>query len=241
MSGATSVPGVTRVTTEPTTSDFPAAAGARRLRASLVGLALLSLVLAACGGGDDDDTTDDDETTTTTVVAAAATTTTTEAAATTAAPATTPPPAVEYVTEGATVVVANASGINGAAGRLSERLAAVDFVMAEATNSADTVGNLATSQIYYDPAVEAALAVAESLKQAFGGGEIEVLEVAVPALTESGELGDANVLVLMGDDIADKSLEELQGLTPPAETDETPDETTDDSTTDETTDDSTDE
>ena len=201
-------------------------------------------MLAACGGGDDDDTTtDEDEETTTTVVAAAATTTT-AAAATTAAPATTAPPTVEYVTEGATVVVANASGIDGAAGRLSERLTAVGFVMAEATNAADSVGNLATTQIYYDPAVEGALAVAESLKQAFGGGEIEVLEVAVPALTESGELGDANVLVLMGDDVADKSLEELQGLTPPAETEETtadstPDDTTDDSTPDDTTDDTT--
>lgn len=170
----------------------------------------MGLLLAACGG--DDDSTD---TTTTTVVAAATTTT---AAPTTVATTTTTLPPVEYVTEGATVVVANASGINGAAGRLTERLAAVGYDMAEATNSADTVSNLGTTQIYYDPAVEAAQAVAESLQQALGGGDIELLEVTMPVPTESGDLGTANVLVLMGDDVADKSLEELQGLVPPVET-----------------------
>lgn len=207
----------------------------------LAGVAALSLVLAACGGDDDDDAAD---TTTTTVVAVAVTTTVPAAVATTTtAAATTTAPAVEYVTEGATVVVANASGINGAAGRLTERLEAVGFQMVEATNSADTVSNLPTTQIYYDPAVEGALAVAESLKQAFGGGDIEVLEVSVPALTESGELGEANVLVLMGDDVADKSLEELQGLAPADTTGDTTDDTTGettDDTTDGTTEDTTD-
>lgn len=169
----------------------------------------MGLLLAACG---DDDSTD---TTTTTVVAAATTTT---AAPTTVATTTTTLPPVEYVTEGATVVVANASGINGAAGRLTERLAAVGYDMAEATNSADTVSNLGTTQIYYDPAVEAAQAVAESLQRALGGGDIELLEVTMPVPTASGDLGTANVLVLMGDDVADKSLEELQGLVPPVET-----------------------
>jgi hypothetical protein len=226
---------VTRATIEPTTSDLPAAVTTRRTRASLVGVAVLGLLLVACGGGDDDSA---EETTTTTVVAAATSTTAAPAATTTAPATSTTLPPVEYVTEGATVVVANASGINGAAGRLTERLAAAGYEMTEATNSADAVGNRATTQIYYDPAVEAALAVAESLKQALGGGDIEVLEVAVPALTESGELGEANVLVLMGDDVADKSLEELQGLTPPVTTDDTTEDTTDD-TTEDTTDDTT--
>lgn len=195
------------------------------------------MLLPACGGGDDDG--GEEDATTTTAVAAAPTTTTAAAApTTTAAPTSTTAAPVEYVTEGATVVVANASGINGAAGRLSERLAAVGFDMTEATNSADSVSNLGTTQIYHDPAVETALAVAESIKQALGGGDIEVLEVSVPALTESGELGEANVLVLMGDDVADKSLEELQGLTPPAETEEestTEESTTEESTTEEST------
>lgn len=168
------------------------------------------VVLGACGGGDDTAAT------TTTVVAVAPATTTTVApvvATTTTTVATAAP--VEYVTEGATVVVANASGINGAAGRLTDRLAIAGFTMAEATNSAETVSGLQTTQIYYDPAVEGAKPVAESLRQAMGGGAIEVLEVTFPALTESGDLGSASVLVLMGNDVADKSLEELQtGVAP---------------------------
>jgi chemotaxis protein MotB len=79
-------------------------------------------------------------------------------------------------------------------------------------------------------------AVADSLKEAFGGGDIEVLEVTIPAPTESGELGDADVLVLMGDDVADKSLDELQGRVAPTTTEpESTDDAGDDSTTDDST------
>ena len=187
---------------------------------------MLGLVVAACGGGDDDSS--DATTTTAAEVVATAAPTTVPAPTTTAAPVTSVAPEVDYVTEGATVVVANASGVDGAAGRLSERLAVVGYDMAEATNSADTVSNLATTQIYYDPAVEAALAVAESLQQALGGGDIEVLEVSVPALTSSGELGEASVLVLMGDDVADKTLDELQGRAPATPEDDESDTDTSD-------------
>ena len=212
---------MTRATTEPTTSAVPATGTARRSRAAVVGVAVLGLVVAACGGGDDDSS--DATTTTAAEVVATAAPTTVPAPTTTAAPVTSVAPEVDYVTEGATVVVAN-----GAAGRLSERLAVVGYDMAEATNSADTVSNLATTQIYYDPAVEAALAVAESLQQALGGGDIEVLEVSVPALTSSGELGEASVLVLMGDDVADKTLDELQGRAPATPEDDESDTDTSD-------------
>jgi hypothetical protein len=39
-----------------------------------------------------------------------------------------------------------------------------------------------------------------------------VIELVLPALTESGDIGSASVLVLMGNDVADKSLDELQGV-----------------------------
>lgn len=179
----------------------------------MLGATTLLLTLAACGGGDDDT---DSAATTTTVVAVAPTS---SVAPVTTAPAstTTLPAAVVYVTDGATVVVANASGINGAAGRLTDRLARVGFTTTDAVNSAESVSNLAVTQIHYDPAVDGAQAVAESLKQALGGGDIEVVELEIPALTESGDLGDADVLVLMGDDVADKTLDELQGVTTPAD------------------------
>jgi hypothetical protein len=175
--------------------------GAARVGAIVVASAL---VLGACGGDDDDESAE--TTTTTTVAAPSSTTTTTAAPATTTTTTTT----LALVTEGAIVVVANASGINGAAGRLSDRLAAAGFTTGTATNS--TEGQLETSKVYYDPANESAKAVADSLRLALGGGSIEVLEMGVPAPVESGDIGDASIVVAMGNDIADRSLEELQGI-----------------------------
>ena len=44
------------------------------------------------------------------------------------------PTTVAYVTEGASVMVTNASRVDGAAGRMSDRLAAVGFTMVEPGN-----------------------------------------------------------------------------------------------------------
>ena len=199
----------------------------------MIGVALAATALGACGGDDDD--ADSSSTTTTLSVAttdrATAATTTTAAAATTT---TTTAAAPEYVTEGAGVVVANASGIDGAAGRLSERLVAVGFTVGPATNG--TESNLAVSKIYYDPANAQALPVAESLREAFGGGDIQLLEMGAPPPVESGDIGGASIVVAMGDDIADKSLEELQGRAPAAAEETTAEETTaEDTTAEETT------
>lgn len=201
----------------------------RTRRRSLVALAgVAALVLSACGGDDDD--SGDSSSTTSTVVAplTLATTTTLPAPTTTVATPTTPPP-LELVTEGATVVVANASGIDGAAGRMTDALGAVGFTTGTATNSSE--GQINTSKIYYDADNENAKAVADSLREALGGGDIEVLELTVPAPTETGEIGDASILVAMGNDIADKSLDELQGRV--AGADDTSDDTGDETTSDE--------
>lgn len=176
----------------------------------MFGVLLGTAALAACGGDDDDSETDTSSTNpaqvTSTIPSAVTTTTPTIPTETTPTTPATP----VYVTEGASVLVANASRINGAAGRLSERIAAVGFTTVEPNNS--TEGPLDGTKIYYDPANTAAQAVAESLKAAFGGGSIEVLAVPTPPPIESGDLLGASVLVAMGNDIADKSLEELQGL-----------------------------
>jgi len=211
---------------------------------AVAGFAACALLLGACGGGDDDD--DADATTTTLSSGAAQQPTTTRAAATTVATTTTTLPPLDLVTEGATVMVANASRINGAAGRMSDQLEVVGFTMSEAGNSAE--GPLETSKIYYDPANELAKPVADSLREALGGGDIQVLELAVPAPTESGETGEATVLLSMGNDTADKSLDELQGRVAPATTtpattaapaEETSDESTEESTSEESTEEST--
>jgi hypothetical protein len=178
-------------------------------------VATTALVLGACGGDDDDADSSSTttslalENTTTTTASGAATTTTVAGSTTTSAPG---GEEVEYVTEGAAVIVANASGINGAAGRMSESLAAVGYVMGTPTNS--TEGQIETTKVYYDPANTNAQPVAESLRLALGGGDIELLELGVPAPIEGGDMGDATVLIAMGNDTADKTLEQLQGRAP---------------------------
>jgi hypothetical protein len=203
----------------------------------MIGVALAALALGACGGDDDDDA-DSSSTTSTLAVATTDRATTTTTPATAATTTTTLAPAPEYVTDGAGVVVANASGVDGAAGRLSERLVAVGFIVGPAANG--TESNLAVSKIYYDPANAQAQPVAESLRQAFGGGDIQLLEMGAPPPVESGDIGGASIVVAMGDDIADKTLEELQGRAPAATTaEESAEESTTEQTADETAEDST--
>jgi hypothetical protein len=190
---------------------------------AVVGVA--ALALGACGGDDDDDSADSTTTTTSDV----GVTTTVAAATTTAATTTTTtlPAEVEYVTEGAIVVVANASTVNGAAGRMSDQLEAVGYEMGTATNS--TEGQLETSKVYFDPENPDAEPVAASLRLALGGGDIELLEMGTPAPVEDGDVGDATVLIAMGNDTADRTLDELQGRAPATDTaDDGADDGTDD-------------
>jgi hypothetical protein len=188
-------------------------------------------VLGACGGGDDDA----GGSTTSSTVATTVTIAPTNSSTSTTSPPTTPttaPPLV-LVTEGASIVVANASGINGAAGRMTDAIAAVGFDTGAAANSSE--GQLGTSKIYYSVANPSAKTVADSLREALGGGDIQVVELAVPApIDDPDALGDATIILAMGNDVADKTLDELQGRVPP-----TDDETTGESTGDETTGEST--
>ncbi len=115
---------------------------------------------------------------------------------------TTEPP---LVTDGATVVVANASGVGGSAGRMTTELAALGFVMATATNSTQT--GLEASIVQYDPSIAAAQAVAESVARAMGGLTVETLPTPPPV--DGGSLEGAGVLVLLGTDEADKTIAQL--------------------------------
>ncbi len=173
----------------------------------------LTITVAACGGGDD-------EADTTTLPTNPITQPPVTQPPVTQPPVTTPivttPTSVAYVTEGATVMVANASRVDGAAGRMSERLAAVGFQMVEAGNY--SLGQLDVTKIYYDAANAQAQAVAQSIKAGLGGGSIEVLELPAPPPVGSGTVNGAGVLVAMGNDTADKTLEELQGLVAPSTT-----------------------
>lgn len=200
---------------------------------AFAGLGACALLLGACGGDDDSGSGSTTTTLATTVSIGTSTTVATATTATTTTSTTTLPP-LELVTEGASIVVANASGIDGAAGRMTDALGAVGFSTGDATNSSE--GQINTSKIYYDPENADAKAVADSLREALGGGDIEVVELSVPAPTDTGELGDASIVLAMGNDTADKSLDELQGRVAPTDDAGTSDESTaDESTADEST------
>ena len=128
--------------------------------------------------------------------------TTSDSVSATSPTTTTEPP---LVTEGATVVVANASGVPGSAGRMTTELATLGFTMAEATNS--TQSGLSASIVQYDPSIAAAQAVAESVARSMGGLTVETLPTPPPV--EGGSLNGAGVLVLLGTDEADKTIAQL--------------------------------
>jgi hypothetical protein len=114
----------------------------------------------------------------------------------------------ELVTEGATVIVANANTVNGSAGAMTRELEAAGFTMGTPTNADGSYGKPDQTVIYFDESVPAAQAVAESVGRTLGG-VAGISPVAVPAPTESGEL-DGDVLVMLGNDKANKTLEDLQ-------------------------------
>jgi hypothetical protein len=127
------------------------------------------------------------------------------ATVTTAASAVTTTTEPQLVTEGATVIVANASGIGGSAGQMTEQLAAVGFETGPPTNA--TTGSIEDSLVYYDPGIAAAEAVAESVAFVMGGLEVDT--VPEPPPVEGQTLDGAGVLVMLGTNEAGRTLEEL--------------------------------
>ncbi len=177
------------------------------MRGRIVPIALVGfLLLGACSDGDDDDS--EGTTPATDVVA-----TTAAPATTVAATTTTEPPAttttLALVTEGATVVVANSSIVGGAAGRMTDELAGAGFTTGTATNGTDRLED----SIVYFTGDDGAEAVAESVGLALGGVTVEALPDPIP--TETGTLDDGQVLVMLGNNQADRTLAELSGADAP--------------------------
>ncbi len=133
-----------------------------------------------------------------------ATTTIDTGLTTTTAPSTT---TTSLVTEGATVIVANASGVGGSAGRMTDTLELAGFTMGDPTNA--TSGQIEESIVYYDPGIAAAQDVADSV--ALVMGRLVVETVPTPPPVQGGSLGDAGVLVMLGTNQADKTLAEMVG------------------------------
>jgi hypothetical protein len=201
---------------EPTTPGTPSTPGGRRSPRQGVGgspvgstISIVLAVVAVVAGFlilnniTDDESESDGGT-------AAAVTTSSLATAATATTTTTEPP---LVFEGATVIVANASGIPGSAGRMSDELTAAGFTLATPTNATTS---LEQSVVYADPADEAAMAVASSVARTMGGLTVE--PIPSPPPVEGGSIGAAGVLVMLGTAQADKTIAELAtpaAVTPP--------------------------
>lgn len=128
--------------------------------------------------------------------------TTIETTTTTTIPPTTTT-TIPIVVDGAIVLVANASAVPGAAGRLTERLRQLGFVSKEPTNAAGTEVSLDASKVYFLPGADAA---ANSIGLVMGG--IAVLRMPTPAPIVDATIGlqDATILVMLGKDLADKGL-----------------------------------
>lgn len=151
-----------------------------------------------------DDTTAAPAVTTTTLA-------TVESVVSTMAPVTTPT-TLPQVFDGATVVVANSSNVNGAAGRLTLALEGKGFTVGTALNATGADDNLTVSKIYYDPANPNAQAVATTVAGFMGG--IVVVEVPSPVPVEGGALPEGvAVLVMLGADKASQTLDEMGGPT----------------------------
>ncbi len=127
--------------------------------------------------------------------------------------ATTTTTTVPRVTTGASVMVANANTVGGSAGNMTRTLELAGYTMVDPVNASGP--NITESIVYYDESQAAAQDVANSVALDLGG--VDVLVLPTPAPTESGDIGDAGVLVLLGDDQAGKTLEELSGTSADSE------------------------
>ena len=108
--------------------------------------------------------------------------------------------------QGATVSVANASGVSGSAAGMTQALAAAGYTMGEPGNNTGGA-DLTTSVVYFAPGDTAAQSVALSVAQALGGLTTEAMPKPPPMAGGQLEAG-ATVLLMVGTDRAGQTLGE---------------------------------
>lgn len=144
---------------------------------------------------------------TTTDAATTPTTADPSTAATTTAvtTSTTPPTTIATTTtfpllvQGGIVIVANASGVDGAAAAFTNTLADLGFQTVKATNAAGYEGKLDTSKVYFSGE---GYPSAYSLAQYMGGIEVAAMPTPPPIQNAVEGLRGANVIVMLGGDLA---------------------------------------
>jgi hypothetical protein len=158
------------------------------------------LILRSIGDDDDDGGTLSDSTTTVAETVPSSVTQPQPTQPTT-------PPSTEFVptVDGATAVVANASTVDGAAGRLTTALLGKNFTMGEATNASLKVED---SLVYYDSTDPEAEAVAKSIAFYMGGIEVQAMP-APPPVTGGTLTTGVSILVMLGNDRATLTLDAM--------------------------------
>jgi hypothetical protein len=194
----------------------------RPFHRALVGTVLATMaattVLGACSG--DDDTAAATSTALVTLVPALTSTTSTTSTtlpptttssttttSTTSTTSTTTTTTIPFVTTGATVLVANASGKSGAGSELTTKLRDFGFVVNDPTNAAAFDEVLDVSLVYVLRGSEAtAQAVADTISRMMGNVAVAPLPIPPPITDALEGLGDATVVVMLGKDLAGKVL-----------------------------------
>jgi hypothetical protein len=106
------------------------------------------------------------------------------------------------------VLVANAADVPGAAAGLSQQLAAVGFVTVEPTNAAGNEARLDVSKVYFLPG---GFDAASSIAAALGGVLVAPMPTPAWIVGATAALGSANVLVMLGKDLAGQAIPALTG------------------------------
>jgi hypothetical protein len=105
------------------------------------------------------------------------------------------------------IQVANASGIAGSAGEMTLNLQKVGYVVQPAANVAAGTAKRSKTGVFYLAGCEAnAQNVVDAL-----GGEVDLAAMPSPIPTETGSIGEACVLILLGTDLANKPLAGIVG------------------------------
>ena len=114
---------------------------------------------------------------------------------------------VQFSTLGFKLIVANASGVAGSAGAMTLALQNLGFIAPPAVNLAPGAAKRQKTGVFYTAGCETnAQKVAEAL-----GGNVDIAAMPNPVPTETGNLGDACVLILLGTDLAGKPLQGATG------------------------------
>jgi len=121
--------------------------------------------------------------------------TTSTAPPTTIAPTTTFP----LLVQGGVVIVANASGIDGAAASLTGKLAGLGFQTVKATNATAYESKLDASKVYFSGE---GYPTAYSIAQLMGGLPVAAMPTPPPIQNAVDGLRGANVIVMLGGDLA---------------------------------------